>query len=485
MSRGFRIAELSRRTGTPRETIHYYVRIGLLRKPKKSSKNMAWYDDGHVEQLKLIKRLRTESYLPLSVIKKMLRDGQVVESAERVDLAGDLFGEGAKAQHEPLDRAGLAEKLGVAEAALAEYEAAGLLLPKGEGEAARFGWEDQQLAELIVGSEAEVGADARSFLIERFTLLERHVTELVREEAAQFFASLIATKEPERALMLLRGGRESVGRYLALARARRLRHEIDALLREVEGALEGQKPGAPLGPRSLPRSPEAEARVAELRAAQESHPARAEPAIALCEALLLLSGETELVERFDRLQLRLRAEPRVVAAVAEACLDLGRYDQTLGLLEQLDDDGRDPLLDIVHAGARLGRLRDRLLASATAGPRVSSEAVIGDLVDGLARLHRARAAARPTEPTAELRFLIVLGKLETALPRFLGRAKHGEAALLEAIARTEALAGGAGDPGLDILARLRWDAARTLGKRARDPELATRHEALAADLERG
>ena len=100
MARGFRIAELSRRAETPKETIHYYLRIGLLKKPRKTSKNMAYYDDSHVEQLKLIRRLRAESYLPLSVIKKVLKEGKLAESTRKIDLAGDLFGQGAKTEKE-------------------------------------------------------------------------------------------------------------------------------------------------------------------------------------------------------------------------------------------------------------------------------------------------------------------------------------------------------------------------------------------------
>jgi DNA-binding transcriptional MerR regulator len=67
-----KIGELSKRTGTPKETIHHYIREGLLRKPRKIKGNMANYSEGHVESLLIIKELRDHYYMPLPEIKKYL-----------------------------------------------------------------------------------------------------------------------------------------------------------------------------------------------------------------------------------------------------------------------------------------------------------------------------------------------------------------------------------------------------------------------------
>ena len=224
--RGFRIAELARRTLTSKETIHYYLRIGLLRKPEKTSKNMAYYDEGHVEQLKLIKKLRTESYLPLSVIKKMIRKGELAESKTKVDLAGDLFSQRskktAKIDHEHIDDQALRAKTGASPERLESYRKAGLLLPSMAGGEYVYGWEDLRIAEILATAEKEAGDSANEFVIERFQLLEKHITKLVQEESAHFFASLVSTSDPLRSMNLLQGGRETIGPYLALARLLRL-----------------------------------------------------------------------------------------------------------------------------------------------------------------------------------------------------------------------------------------------------------------------
>lgn len=69
-----KISQLIKRTGVPKETIHFYIREGLLRKPRKSGVNTAEYNENHVERLLLIKDLRDNHFLPIPEIRKILRN---------------------------------------------------------------------------------------------------------------------------------------------------------------------------------------------------------------------------------------------------------------------------------------------------------------------------------------------------------------------------------------------------------------------------
>jgi len=69
-----KISELVKRTGVPKETIHFYIREGLLRKPRKSSVNSAEYSERYVDQIQLIKDLRDNYYLPIPEIKKVVKE---------------------------------------------------------------------------------------------------------------------------------------------------------------------------------------------------------------------------------------------------------------------------------------------------------------------------------------------------------------------------------------------------------------------------
>ncbi len=68
-----KIGELVKRTGITKETIHYYIREGVLRKPRKMGKNAADYTETYVEQIRIIKALRENYFLPIPVIKKLIK----------------------------------------------------------------------------------------------------------------------------------------------------------------------------------------------------------------------------------------------------------------------------------------------------------------------------------------------------------------------------------------------------------------------------
>ncbi|MEJ2023518.1 MAG: MerR family transcriptional regulator [Deltaproteobacteria bacterium] len=69
-----KIGELVKRTGVPKETIHFYIREGLLRKPHKSGINTAQYHAGYVDQILLIKGLRDNYHLPIPEIKQIVKN---------------------------------------------------------------------------------------------------------------------------------------------------------------------------------------------------------------------------------------------------------------------------------------------------------------------------------------------------------------------------------------------------------------------------
>ena len=100
----YKISELSRISSTPIPTIRYYIKEGLLPAAIKTGKTSAFYTDGHLERLKLIKKLQTEEQMHLASIKDKLDrmppvsapdDDTVIASSEKrnaiVSAAVDLF----------------------------------------------------------------------------------------------------------------------------------------------------------------------------------------------------------------------------------------------------------------------------------------------------------------------------------------------------------------------------------------------------------
>ena len=68
-----KIRELAEHSGVSKETIHFYIREGLLPKPRKQGRNVAEYDDSYVERIRFIRELQDHYFLPLAVIKNILK----------------------------------------------------------------------------------------------------------------------------------------------------------------------------------------------------------------------------------------------------------------------------------------------------------------------------------------------------------------------------------------------------------------------------
>lgn len=79
-----RISDLVKATGVKKETIHYYVREGLLPKPRKIGPNSAEYSDEHIERIKWIKDLQDQYFLPLSTIRKVLRKYRNIPEGQKL-----------------------------------------------------------------------------------------------------------------------------------------------------------------------------------------------------------------------------------------------------------------------------------------------------------------------------------------------------------------------------------------------------------------
>lgn len=90
--RYMKMKELSEKTGIKAPTIRYYISQGLLPKPYKPHKNVAYYDERYVELIHLIKKFQKEYFLPLEVIREAIEDlGYDKAPAMQDEIADKLF----------------------------------------------------------------------------------------------------------------------------------------------------------------------------------------------------------------------------------------------------------------------------------------------------------------------------------------------------------------------------------------------------------
>jgi DNA-binding transcriptional MerR regulator len=92
-----RIGAVEERTGLTRDTIHFYVREGLVHPPVKTGATVAWFDASHVQRLRAIKALR-RSGVPVATVRRLLADPAIASCSEDAltALGGMLFAVGVR-----------------------------------------------------------------------------------------------------------------------------------------------------------------------------------------------------------------------------------------------------------------------------------------------------------------------------------------------------------------------------------------------------
>ncbi len=183
-----RMKQLSAESGVPKGTIQFYIKEGLIPKPYKTHANMAYYNDSHLNSIRLVKELQEKRFLPLSVIKQVVRGGRgglsVAEIRALTEIDGKLFPNLTEnPEVKPVTAKQLSEQTGVSLKDIKKMERARILSPVNKGTRLLYGEDDIRLVECFakmrqVGFSEEMGWDGEIFSVYR-DFLQR----LVEEEA--------------------------------------------------------------------------------------------------------------------------------------------------------------------------------------------------------------------------------------------------------------------------------------------------------------
>lgn len=144
-----RIDELGKRAGVPTRTIRYYTQQGLLHPPRLQGR-VGYYDDRHLDRLRLIKELQEKRFLPLSVIKSVIRHYESGENLETMLAPLDILYQprwDATDQTE-FTRAELAREANVHESVVDAAEDMGFLFPTRKGREKRYTTDDVHMLDV-------------------------------------------------------------------------------------------------------------------------------------------------------------------------------------------------------------------------------------------------------------------------------------------------------------------------------------------------
>ncbi len=230
--------ELEQATGVGRETIRFYIREGLLPEPERPKRNVARYSEVHVDRLKAIKKLQQERFLPLNVIKTIVKaqDNQPASGIERfVGLENALYPLlGDPEKLEPRRLEDVAADTGFTIAEVDELIAVGLVnADERDGER----WLDSRNARIVTlwrgirdaGFTEEKGYDA-----ETWSMYGTFLSWLVQEEVNAFYNNLADQVGQAEAASMAAEGVRIMNEIIPLMRTDRIIRAVEEISQSGE-----------------------------------------------------------------------------------------------------------------------------------------------------------------------------------------------------------------------------------------------------------
>jgi len=209
-----KMSELAQRSGVSAGTIKHYLREGLLGRREeivRTSRNMAYYPEGFVERIHLIKRLQEERFMPLRLIREVVSDdperaARLIEIEDRILDRAIAAGEGSR-----VSRAQVRKQYDVPPNVLERLEELGVLTPGARG----YDADDVKIIEAISRFRAGGYDEAIGFTVYDTLRYREALEPLVEEEVRVLLERLAGEVEVERAVEILTAGveplRELVG----------------------------------------------------------------------------------------------------------------------------------------------------------------------------------------------------------------------------------------------------------------------------------
>jgi DNA-binding transcriptional MerR regulator len=212
-----KMRELEARSGVGRETIRYYIRMGLLPEPGRPKANVADYSEAHVRRLAVIKRLQAESYLPLGFIKQVLgrpTSGEIAALPGLDNLLAASLGVAGDNGGTPL--AAAAAQAGLTLPELEVLVRDGVVAPA-DGVLQPL---DLAIARAWGGVKAAGYSPEAGFFAEDARLYVEALEPLARREIERFYGRLTGAGTIDDAARLGQAGIELINELIALLRTR-------------------------------------------------------------------------------------------------------------------------------------------------------------------------------------------------------------------------------------------------------------------------
>jgi DNA-binding transcriptional MerR regulator len=231
-----KIRDLVQRTQVSKETVHYYIREGLLPKPRKRGKNIADYEDSHVEAIRLIKELQDRYFLPLAVIKNILkRQRKSSEGKSLLSLRREYFRPVDQLlPHEIDGEEAFRKATGLGQSWLAKMEEWGIINPEARSGRKIYSQDDITLGKLVVEMD-EIGIGVKDgFDAEALKHYRDMFREIVVMSHKYYFEATLGKLSPEEFSQRIVQGREIMSAFFYHLYRKLSREEYRRILKLME-----------------------------------------------------------------------------------------------------------------------------------------------------------------------------------------------------------------------------------------------------------
>ena len=241
----FKMAELVRRTGLKKETIHFYINNDLLPRPPKTEKNVAYYDESYVERIRLIKELQLKYFLPLRVVKQIVSQASARISTAEIDLlklgmSGLTQLQELRRRHDPLTLDELSARTGLPKEEILEMEGYEMISSVQDQDGRRVYQEnDIKVVEAFAGIRKGGLTRELGFDVDGFRMQSDVISALALEEVTGFVTQL-RTRFPRDAELLgkiTENAIETVNVFICQIRRKKILEIAQALSEGGIGAL--------------------------------------------------------------------------------------------------------------------------------------------------------------------------------------------------------------------------------------------------------
>ena len=203
-----RIKKLSEESGVTKGTIKFYIKEGLIPRPIKTQRNMAYYNEKHLDSIRLVKELQSKRFLPLSIIKQIVgarKDNMTIEELRTIfQMDGKLFLHlKERPKIKPVTAKKLCEWTGIPLKEIKELGENHILDPIKKGNKIFYDEDDIRIVELwakarVIGFTKNLGFDTSIV-----NIFKEMIESLVAEEVRVVIPRITGKMPPDKAVRMI------------------------------------------------------------------------------------------------------------------------------------------------------------------------------------------------------------------------------------------------------------------------------------------